>query len=93
MRNNYKVNFVSLLIPVTDNNKSYYGKAIVKSVDNGVILQSYDTDVCACIDGRFIRLWSGYSATTMKHINSFAANCGIREGGKKWWDSLPVERF
>ena len=78
------------LSPV-DSHKSFYGKAIVKSIPGGVILQSYNTDVAACIDGRFIRLWSGYSATTMRHVNAFAAYCGLREGGKKWWDSLKVE--
>lgn len=78
------------LSPV-DSHKSFYGKAIVKPIPGGVILQSYETDVAACIDGRFIRLWSGYSATTMRHVNAFAAYCGLNKGGKKWWDSLKVE--
>lgn len=76
-----------------DSHKSFYGKAIVKSIPSGVVLQSYNTDVCAFVNGRFMRLWSGYSATTMRHVNSFAAYCGMNEGGKKWWDSLEIERI
>lgn len=74
-----------------DSHKSFYGKAIVKTVPNGVVLQSYNTDVAACINGRFMRLWGDYSATTMRHVNAFAAFCGLDEGGKKWWESLKVE--
>lgn len=85
MRNN------SVYLRPIDNRKSFYGKAIVKTIPGGVVLQSYNTDVAACINGRFMRLWSGYSATTMRHVNSFAAYCGLNEGGKKWWDSLNVE--
>lgn len=79
------------LIPV-DSRKSFYGKAIVKTIPDGVVLQSYNTDVAACINGRFIRLWGDYSATTMRHINSFVAYCGLKNvGGKAWWRALPVE--
>lgn len=53
---------------------------------------SYDTTVCK-IDksGEFVRMWEGYSATTMRHINAFIEMFGISGGGKKWWDALPVE--
>ena len=83
----------SFYLSPVDSRKSFYNKAIVKSIPGGVVLQSYTTDVCAFVNGRFMRLWPGYSATTMRHINAFAAFCGLNEGGKKWWDSLEIERI
>lgn len=75
----------------TNNRKSFYGKARVIEQDNGDIeLQSYDTIVARIRNGRFERLWSGYSATTMNHINSFLDTFGIDGGGKAWWISLEV---
>jgi hypothetical protein len=71
--------------------KSFYGKALVIEQDNGDIeLRSYETIVGRIRNGRFERLWSGYSATTMNHINSFVDAFGINGGGKAWWDSLEV---
>lgn len=79
------------LIP-TDGCKSFYGKAVVIEKDNGeTVLQSYDTEVCKIdSNGEFVRLWSGYSATTMRHINSFLQRFGIPGGGKAWWDSQKI---
>lgn len=75
-----------------DRAKSFYGKAKVIEKDGETLLQSYDTTVCK-IDksGEFVRMWEGYSATTMRHINAFIEMFGISGGGKKWWDALPVE--
>lgn len=71
--------------------KSFYGKAEAIELDNGDIeLRSYSTIVARIRNGRFERLWSGYSATTMNHINSFIRTFGIDGGGKAWWDSLEV---
>lgn len=71
--------------------KSFYGKAKVIEHDNGNIeLKSYDTIVARISNGRFERLWDGYSATTMNHINSFIDTFGIDGGGKAWWTSLEV---
>lgn len=79
------------LIPA-DRHKSFYGKAKAVQLDDGTILcQSYGTFVGRLENGRFIRTWSGYSATTMRHINAFLRTFGIPGGGKAWWDSLPVE--
>lgn len=90
MRNNSN----SVYLRPVDSRKSFYGKAIVKAIPGGVVLQSYNTDVAACINGRFVRLWGDYSATTMRHINSFVAYCGLKDvGGKAWWCALPVERI
>ena len=79
------------LIP-TDGRKSFYGKAIVIEKDNGEkVLQSYNTEVCKITsDGEFVRLWSGYSVTTMRHINSFLRLVGIAGGGKAWWDAQKI---
>ena len=71
--------------------KSFYGKAKAIECDNGDIeLKSYETIVARIRNGKFERLWSGYSATTMNHINSFIDTYGISGGGKAWWDSLEV---
>ena len=72
--------------------KSFYGKAKVIEKDNGeTVLLSYDTEVCKITSGgEFVRLWSGYSATTMRHINSFLQLVGIAGGGKAWWDAQLV---
>ena len=53
--------------------KSFYGKArIIEDVNGEIFLRSYDTLV-AYINkaGEFIRLWDGYSVTTMNHVNDF----------------------
>lgn len=76
-----------------DNRKNFYGKAIVIEKDNGEkVLLSYDTEVCKVTSGgQFVRLWGGYSATTMRHVNSFLDLVGITGGGKAWWDAQTVE--
>ena len=76
----------------TNSQKSFYGKAKVIEKDGETLLQSYDTIVCK-IDksGEFVRMWEGYSATTMRHINTFIEMFGVLGGGKKWWNALHVE--
>lgn len=76
-----------------DRAKSFYGKAKVIEKDNGEkVLLSYNTEVCKIgSNGEFVRLWDGYSVTTMRHINSFLSFFGIPGGGKAWWNSQPVE--
>jgi hypothetical protein len=71
--------------------KSFYGKAEAIERDSGDIeLRSYNTIVARIRNGKFERLWNGYSKTTMNHINSFINTFGIDGGGKAWWDSLEV---
>ena len=78
----------------TNGRKSFYGKAEVIQNDNGDIeLKSYSTIVARIRNGKFERLWSGYSATTMNHINSFIDTYGISGGGKSWWTSLEVMAY
>lgn len=76
----------------SDRAKSFYGKAKVIEADNGeMILQSYNTKVCKITSsGEFVRLWSGYSVTTMRHINSFLQLFDIAGGGKAWWDAQKI---
>ena len=74
--------------------KSFYGKAEVIEKENGDIeLKSYQTIVARIRNGKFERLWSGYSMTTMAHINSFINLFGISGGGKAWWDGLEVKAY
>ena len=84
--------FVSELTPGGDDRaKSFYGKAKVIEKDGETLLQSYDTIVCK-IDknGEFVRMWDGYSATTIRHVNSFLQLVGIAGGGKAWWDAQTI---
>lgn len=75
-----------------DRVKSFYGKARIIEKDSGEkFLQSYNTEVCKITpEGKFIRLWDGYSLTTMRHINAFIELYNISGGGKSWWDSLEI---
>ena len=80
------------LIP-NDSYKSFYGKAVVREFEHGSVLMSYGTPVVAVDEfGKIHRLWNGYSATTMRHVNAFMADMKILQGGKSWWDQLPVEK-
>lgn len=74
------------LIPA-DGRKSFYGKAVVRVHHDGAeTLKSYDTNVIRReADGTLHRLWSGWSATTGRHVKAF---CGI---SKAEWDKMPVE--
>lgn len=74
-----------------DRAKSFYGKAKIIETDNGEkVLQSYNTFVCRITAaGRFVRMWGGYSVTTMRHVNSFLSFYGMDGGGKAWWDMQP----
>lgn len=74
-----------------DGRKSFYNKAEAIELDSGdIILRSYDTIVARIHNGKFERLWNGYSATTMRHVNAFVNAFGITGGGKSWWDALEV---
>ena len=86
-------------LPCFDSRKSFYGKAkVIETEDGEKLLQSYNTIVCkvsSCIGFRFthfIRMWSGESMTTMRHINSFLLFVGITSevGGIHWWRKQPV---
>ena len=85
--------------------KSHYGKAYVRVYGNtGVYsLLSYGTEVAAgtiatadkpaelfrIYDSRFDYLMGGWSSTTAKHLESFAAFLGGSYGNKKAWTDKP----
>lgn len=81
------------LKPTGNRPKSFYGKAHIIHKDNGdIVLQSYDTEVCKITKNfEFVRMWDGYSATTMRHVNAFLDCFGIPGGGKAWWTAQPVQ--
>jgi hypothetical protein len=58
--------------------KSFGGKAIVEEYENGdQVLLSYLTPVLKRTkDGKLIKLWEGYSATTGRHVKAFAGITG-----------------
>ena len=79
-------------LPCFDHRKSFYGKArVIHMRDASTILESYGTRVCKLTpEKKFVRLWDGYSQTTMRHVNSFLLYFGVEGGGKAWWDKQDV---
>lgn len=56
------------------------------------ILVSYETRVARIAsDGSFHRLWSGYSATTMRHVNEFREAHNLPGITKAQWEKMEVE--
>lgn len=84
------------LVPHLTNCKSFYGKAHVSDVyENGThvgkLLKSYDTVVAyVADDGTVRRIWSGYSATTMRHIKEFVWQFAGQIMNKKEWDAVEM---
>lgn len=75
------------LIPLPEQQKSFYGKARIVQMRNRQRLESYNTPIMEKYpDGSVMRLWGGWSATTGKHIKAF---CGMN---KKEFCSLPVRK-
>ena len=55
-----------------DSRKSFYGKAHVIELNNGIKqLQSYDTIVGEIKNGKYYQLWDGKTQTTTRHIKEF----------------------
>ena len=72
--------------------KSFYKKAYIrdKSTQQAecVWLFSYETPVAAVVNGKFRRIWGGWSATTARHVDAFCRMMGVPLFGKAVWDSL-----
>lgn len=75
--------------------KSFYGKARVLITEKGWYLLSYQTLVCAVFPNEktgemnvFKRYWMDYSATTMKHVNSFLSALNLCGLNKNQWEAL-----
>lgn len=61
-----------------DARKSFYGKAHIIELDNGVIqLKSYDTIVGEIKNGKYYQLWDGKTQTTSRHIKEFKKQYNI----------------
>lgn len=78
---------------VPDNGRrSFYGKGTMLLGKNGYrFCRSYRTIVAmATPNGSLVRVWNGYSPTTMSHISSFCVTNGISSIGKKVWDKMKV---
>ena len=59
--------------------------------DTKYYMLSYTTIVCYWdkTNSKFAKLWNDYSATTMRHINSFMHFIDLPScGGKHWWNGL-----
>ena len=74
-----------------DGRASFYHKAVYIETDAGAFLRSYNTVVAAVIGGAPVRLWDGYSQTTLRHINAFFYKYGVETVSKKEWLQMPVE--
>ena len=64
------------------------GRALVIPTESGYILKSYYTNVCEIKNNKFIKLWQGYSNTTLKHINIFRSFLGLSGLSKREWIEL-----
>lgn len=81
------------LSPRYDSRKSFYCKAHVIETENGVYLRSYDTVVCGIENGVFKRFWSGWSATTSRHVNEFTRQQLGYTVNKSEWFNIPCEVY
>ena len=67
--------------------KSFYGKAEVIIGNGFEVLISYNTPIMGKTKtGELVRYWTGWTATTGKHIKAF---CGLN---KKGFEALPVAK-
>ena len=90
------------LHPLFTNQKSFYGKATVTVMDDGgdvhMILRSYDTQVVSVyVDSRgtpFVKkLWNGYSATTLRHVNELLMQHDFPKLSARVWRAMEVGQF
>lgn len=69
-----------------------YGKNCVTIIHKyGFTIYSYDTPVLRVVNKNYRRLWDGYSATTLKHINMVLFDYGYEKLSKQEWDQMKVE--
>lgn len=96
------VNFSYDLSPLHTNQKSFYGKARVYVFENGGdnyhTLLSYGTAVVSVYVGpdnipNIKRLWDGYSATTMRHVNELLMQEDFPKLSARAWRAMEVGKF
>lgn len=67
-----------------DSRNSFYGKAIVITKGNKLILRSYSTEVAEIDeDKRTVKIFGTYSQTTLRHIKEFLKQNGFKADNKK----------
>lgn len=74
-----------------DHHKSFHGKATVEVWNDDVTLYSYGTRILSLNTktGELKKWWYGWSATTQRHINAFAAAYDVPGiTGKAAWLAL-----
>lgn len=90
------------LKPIHTNQKSFYRKAMVTvSYNDGgmyLVLQSYDTHVVMVKISKggmpnVKRLWPGYSATTMRHVNELLMQEGFPKLSASAWRAMELGKF
>lgn len=84
------------LVELLPNNgqKLFGGKAVIVKSEHLDVLYSYRTPVAMIIrngGSNFVRLWDGYSSTTMRHINTFRSIYGLDAISKKEWEKMPAK--
>ena len=91
------------LKPFHTSQKSFYGKArVTVSYYNDdvtyLVLESYCTQVATVRIDKFgmpcvRRLWDGYSATTMRHVNELLMQEGFPKLSARAWRAMEVGKF
>lgn len=90
------------LHPLRTNQKSFWGKAKVGVVRDGadvyICLRSYDTNVVSVfVDANgtpFVKkLWNGYSATTLRHVNELLMQQNFPKLSTRVWCAMKVGEF
>lgn len=73
------------LKPVYNNQKSFYGKALIKDTTKGMELYSYNTLVAKTEKGQTFVTHNGdyLTQTTLKHIKEFIQQLGYEKMSKK----------
>lgn len=78
---NYRVDYWEhKKVPNCNGKATYYTDG-----DGAIVLRSYYTDVLRIKDNKLEKLWTGYSVTTMKHINEFLNMFGFAGMNKHEW--------
>lgn len=76
------------LMPTAEQNqKSFYGKAVVAINDDGTeTLFSYNTKIISKLpNGELVKHWNGWTMTTERHIKAF---CGMNKKEYKEYSAL-----
>lgn len=90
------------LKPFRTNQKSFYGKANVTvsycGDDMYLVLDSYGTQVVAVRIAKggmpyANRLWGGYSATTLRHVNELLMQEDFPKLSARAWRAMEVDKF